>query len=112
MFHLAESNNIIVFAITGGCFCAILSSVIDDVFEIFIVKNRTINIRKILSKYTISIFTLGLFLGLIFYAFALKENKPIQMIILFTVSFGLVAPILSKLIVLFYTQLFSKKQNS
>ena len=103
-------NSILLTAIAGGMLCTILNHVTDDVFEVLILKRYTTNFREVLSKYLISIFTTGILLSVIFYAFVLKENNPLQTIAFFTVTFGLIAPILSKLLMFAYIKVFQSKK--
>lgn len=108
MFDFAYSSKVLLFAVTGSFFCTVLYNTIDDLFEIFIFKNRIINFQEIFFKYLISISTIGVLLSIIFYAFALKENNPLQIIIFLTTILGLFAPILSKMLVFIYFLFFLK----
>ena len=107
MIDFLESNNLVLIALAGGCLCAVFSSIIDDLFKIFIVKKSSINIKQIVTKCAIYRLTLGLLLSVVFYAFALKETEPIKIIFILTIGFGVIIPILSKLLVFFYSKIFA-----
>lgn len=61
------SNHFALVAVAGGMSSACLNSAIEDIFDVFINKTQTLEIKTILLKCLISSLTIGLLLGIIFY---------------------------------------------
>ena len=102
------SEKIALTAVLAG----ILTAVFNSVFEGFSTRKRTVNFREVVNRCLLTGCTLGWLIGVIFYAFALTEAKPIRMIITYSIILGVFAPGLSSLLILAYSKLFSKKESS
>ena len=112
LFDFLQSNNLVIIALTGGCFCAVFSSLIDDLFEALIVKKSSINVKIIVTKCALYGLTLGLLLSVVFYAFAVQEAEPIRMIFIFAIGLGIIIPVLSKLLGFFYLKIFAPQSSN
>ena len=105
------SQKIAIAAISAGVLTAIFSSAIDFFFETVVTKKYKLNFRQIINRFLLQACFLGWLIGIIFYAFAYTDAAPIRKIITYSIIIGVVAPSLSKLLVLVYPKLFSKKES-
>jgi hypothetical protein len=110
--RIAFFSNTFVFAILAGSLCVVCSSAIDDLFVGSIVEKSGINLKSIAIKCIISGATAGPLLGIIFYAFSRTDSEPIKTSFIYATLFGIVAPILYRLIFVFYLKLFPQKPNN
>ena len=106
------SSHVALVAVTGGTMSAIFNTGIEDLLSPLIDQDSTLDIRVNFSKCLVSGLTVGLLLSIVYYAFAQyafpdKEMTPIQLIALFTLVFGLVYPLLSVLLQLLHSKLFT-----
>ena len=106
------SNHVALAAIAGGITSALLNSVIGDYVDVCIRGNRQFNLRTTLAKSLVSIFTLGLLLSVIFYAFAVygypnARLTHVQIVALFTLCFGLGYPVLDMAIASIRSKIFA-----
>lgn len=106
------SEKMAVTAVLAGILTAVFSSAINSVFETFVTRKDTVNFREIINRSLLTGCTLGWLIGVIFYAFALTEAKPIKMIITYSMILGVVAPGLSSLLIFAHSKLFSKNESS
>ncbi len=106
------SNHLALVAIAGGIVSAGMNTGIEDFLNALIDK-EIFKIRETLLQSLIASCTVGLLLGIIYYAFALygfpeSNMTSIQIISLFTLFFGLGNPLLGTAIKLFYSRLLAK----
>ena len=103
------SEHLALVAMAGGIISAGINTAIEDLLDALIDKEN-FKIRETLSKSAIMSCTVGLLLGIIYYAFALygfpeKDMTPIQLISCFSIFFGLGYPLIGAAIKLFNSQL-------
>ena len=108
----APSNHIALAAIAGGITSAGLNSAIADYVDVSIRRTHKFDFKTALSKFIISSFTLGLFLSVVFYAFAMyaypnASLTRVQIIALFTLCFGLGYPLLDMLMAKIRNNIFA-----
>lgn len=106
------SGKIAIASICAGFLTPVFSSAIDIFFETVITKRDTLNFREIIKRCLLSGCVAGWLLGVVYYAFALAEATPIRMIITYSIFLGIVAPILSKSLVITYSKLLSQRKSS
>ena len=103
------SEHLALIALIGGIVSAGMNTGIEDLLNALINKEN-LNIRETLLKSAIMACTVGLLLGVIYYAFALygfseKNMTPIQLISCFSTFFGLGYPLIGAAIKLFNSRL-------
>ena len=104
------SAKIVITAVSAGILSAASGRVFDSFFGVVVRKRYSANFKQVFKQCLISGFTSGLLLGVIFYAFSNTESKPIQMIVIYS-ALLIISTILSNLLVLGYSKLFSKQQD-
>lgn len=104
---LVFSRDIFMFAILAGSLCCICASAVDDLFRGVFIEISEINIKTIASKCLVLGITAGPLIGVIFYAFCYDNPKAIQAMFIYSILFGIVAPILSQLVLIIYSKLFA-----
>ncbi len=111
------SEKIAIISLSAGFFTAVSHSFLDSIFEkIFFEKispkTNTLNLRRIVNISLVQGCVGGWLIGVIFYAFAISEPKPIQTIITYSIILGIATPIISKLLVFVYYKLVSREKIS
>lgn len=104
------SEKIAIASLSAEIITAAFPSFIDSIFKNFSTETDTLNLREVINKSLLTGCLGGWFVGIIFYAFAISEPKPIQTIIIYSVIIGIVAPSLSNLFLFTYRKLFSRKE--
>ena len=99
MFTLFSSEHLWLVAISGGMISAGMNTVLEDLINALI-DRENLEIRTTLLKSAIATCTVGLLIGIIYYAFArygFPESSltPMRLIFWFTIWFGLGNPLLS-----------------
>ncbi|MEO1671168.1 MAG: hypothetical protein AAFR77_10355 [Cyanobacteria bacterium J06631_2] len=106
------SKHLALVAVAGGIASAGMNTGIEALLNALI-DQENLKVRETLIRSIIASSTVGLLLGIIYYAFALygfpeKNMTPIQLISLFTTFFGLGNPLIGAAIKLFYSSFLAK----
>lgn len=100
------SEKIVTIAMSAGVLTAVFSTAINSIFSTFVTKKQTESVGEIVRNCLLSGCTGGLLVSVIFYYFASTDAAPVRMIVAYSIIVGIVAPILSNLLVFVYLKLF------
>lgn len=103
------SEKIAIASLSAGIIAAAFPNFIDSIFKKFSTETDTLNLREVVNRSLLVGCLGGWLVGIIFYAFAIHEPKPIQTIIIYLIIIGIIAPSLSNLFLFTYHKLFSGK---
>ncbi|KST64941.1 hypothetical protein [Mastigocoleus testarum] len=104
------SGKIAIVSLSAGIVAAAFPSFIDSIFKKFSTETNTLNLREIINRFLLVGCLGGWLIGIIFYAFAIHEPKPIQTIFIYSIIIGIIAPTLSNLFLFTYRKLFPRKE--
>ncbi len=104
-----SSAKIAIFCILAGLSTAMISSIIDSFFSMFISKKQAISIKEITKKCLLSACTSGIIVSGVFYYFYSSDLMPIRMLVTYSIIIGIAGPSLSNLLMFNFSKLFHRE---